>query len=167
MLQCRKHRISNGQNITIGNYNFGVNNFTYLGSNVSSDNDEAKEIRKRIDAANRALYSLLAVFKSKNVYRETKIKLYKALIRKVFSYESETWTMTAKSAELLDNLERMLRRIYGPVNSEWICRICWNHEICELYKEPKISTHIKLMWLRWAGHVQRMPETRVAKKSLP
>ncbi|KAG8226612.1 hypothetical protein J437_LFUL007685 [Ladona fulva] len=89
----------------------------------------------------------------------------KTLIRTVLSYGSETWTMTATSAELLDNLERrMLRRIYGPVNSEGIWRICWNHEIYELYKEPKISTHIKLMRLRWAGHVQRMPETRAAKK---
>ncbi|KAG8233450.1 hypothetical protein J437_LFUL010561 [Ladona fulva] len=52
MLQSRKHRV-NGQNITIGNYNFqGVNNFAYFGSNVSSDNDDTKEIRKRIDAAN-------------------------------------------------------------------------------------------------------------------
>ncbi|KAG8237634.1 hypothetical protein J437_LFUL018801 [Ladona fulva] len=32
--------------------------------------------------------------------------------------------MTAKSAELLDSLERrMLRRIYGPVNTEGIWRI--------------------------------------------
>ncbi|KAG8236466.1 hypothetical protein J437_LFUL015472 [Ladona fulva] len=48
MLQSRKHRVGNGQNITIGNYNFeGVNNFTYLDSNVSSDNDETKEMRKQ------------------------------------------------------------------------------------------------------------------------
>ncbi|KAG8227224.1 hypothetical protein J437_LFUL003432 [Ladona fulva] len=54
----------------------------------------------------------------------------------VLSYGSETWTMTAKSAELLDSLERrMLRRIYGPVNSKGIWRIRWNHEIYELYKE--------------------------------
>ncbi|KAG8226613.1 hypothetical protein J437_LFUL007686 [Ladona fulva] len=47
MSQSRKHRVGNGQNITIGKYNFeGVINFTYLGSNVSSDNDETKEIRK-------------------------------------------------------------------------------------------------------------------------
>ncbi|KAG8237056.1 hypothetical protein J437_LFUL016982 [Ladona fulva] len=49
-------------------------------SNVSSDNDETKEIMKRMDAANSAFYSLLPVFKSKNFYRETKIKLYKTLI---------------------------------------------------------------------------------------
>ncbi|KAG8232804.1 hypothetical protein J437_LFUL007958 [Ladona fulva] len=160
MLQSRKHRVGNGQNITIGDYNL-----TYLDSNVSSDNDETKEIRKRIDATNHAFYSLLPVFKSKNVYRETKTKLYKTLIRTVLSYGSETWTMTVKSAELLVSLERrMLRRICGPVNSEGIRRIRWNHEIYELYKEPRISTHIKLMRLRWARHVQRMPETRVAKK---
>ncbi|KAG8237328.1 hypothetical protein J437_LFUL016343 [Ladona fulva] len=41
--------------------------------------------------------------------------------------------MTAKSAELLDSLERRkLRRIYGPVNSEGIWRIRWNHKIYEL-----------------------------------
>ncbi|KAG8236467.1 hypothetical protein J437_LFUL015473 [Ladona fulva] len=65
--------------------------------------------------------------------------------------------MTAKSAEPLDSLKRrMLRRIYGPINSEGIWRIRWNHEIYELYKEPNISTHINV--------VQQMPKTRVAKK---
>ncbi|KAG8229980.1 hypothetical protein J437_LFUL008557 [Ladona fulva] len=51
-------------------------------------------------------------------------------------------------------LRRMLRRIYGPVNSKGIWRITWNHEIYELYEEPKISTNIKLMRLQWARHVQ-------------
>ncbi|KAG8235337.1 hypothetical protein J437_LFUL003621 [Ladona fulva] len=112
-------------NITIGNYNFeGVNNFNYLGSNISSDNDGTKEIRKRIGAAIRAFCSLLPVFKSKNVYRETKLKLYKTLIRTVLSYGSETWTMAAKSAELLDNLERRtLRRIYRPVAKKSFWRV--------------------------------------------
>ncbi|KAG8230361.1 hypothetical protein J437_LFUL010573 [Ladona fulva] len=145
MQQCRKHRVGNGQNITIGNYNFeGVNNFTYLDSNVSSDNDETKEIRMRIDAANRAFCSLLPVFKSNNVYMETKIKLYKTLIR----------TVLRKNAE---------ENIWASKQCEGLWRVRWNDEIYELYKEPKISTHIKLMRLRWAGHVQRMSGTMGGK----
>ncbi|KMQ83390.1 endonuclease-reverse transcriptase [Lasius niger] len=45
-------------------------------------------------------------------------------------------------------------------------RIRYNHELYQLYKEPPLSTHIKLMRLRWTGHVQRMPETRIVKKVL-
>lgn len=66
----------------------------------------------------------------------------------------------------LDSFERkMLCKIYGAVNENghWIR---FNHELYDLHKEPRLSVHIKLMRLRWAGHVQRMPNMRVPKKAL-
>lgn len=67
---------------------------------------------------------------------------------------------------MLDKFERkVLRKIYGPVKEDEAWRIRYNHELYQLYKEPPLSTHIKLRRLQWAGHVQRMPEHRVAKKA--
>jgi hypothetical protein len=39
-----------------------------------------------------------------------------------------------------------------------------NTEIQELFKQPDIVVTIKTGRIRWAGHVQRMPETRSVKK---
>ena len=52
LLQIRQQRNRLGQHITFGNYNFEiVKGFTYLGANMSHDNDETQEIRKRINVA--------------------------------------------------------------------------------------------------------------------
>ena len=37
-------------------------------------------------------------------------------------------------------------------------RMRHNKEIYDLFKEPEISTLVKLKGLQWAGHVQRMDE---------
>lgn len=71
---------------------------------VASDNDERIEITKRIAAANRTYFSLLPVLKSRVICRDTKLRLYKILIRTVVTYGSEAWTLTAASAERLDAL---------------------------------------------------------------
>ena len=42
-------------------------------------------------------------------------------------------------------------------------RIKHNKEIYDLFKEPKISTLVKLKRLQWAGYVQRMDEGRIPK----
>jgi hypothetical protein len=87
------------------------------------------------------------------------------LIRTVFTYGSETWTLSKNSENALSIFERkILRRIYGPVqdNGQW--RIRYNKELCELCGEPDLVTCIKLKRLQWAGHVQRMEGTRIAKE---
>lgn len=166
LIQSRKRRERMEQSIALAGHNFEVvDNFIYLGSNVNTENDENQEVQRRIAAGNRALYSLLPVLKSQNIHRSIKLRLYKTLIRTVICYGSETWIITEKSANLLDRLERkILRRIFGPVNDRGTWRARYNHEIYQRYKDTPIVMHIKLMRLRWAAHVQRMPDTRVAKK---
>lgn len=168
MVQNRQQRNRLGQNITMGECNFEVvRNFTYLGSIMTFDSDEVIEIRKRITTGNSAFYSLMPIMKSRNVHRKTKIKLYKTLIRTVATYGSESWTLTNKNADMLDIFERkILRKIYGPTNEDGIWRIRYNHELYQLYREPRLSEYIRLKRLKWAGHVQRMPDERVAKKAL-
>lgn len=142
-----------------------VDNFTYLGSCITNTNEELKEVQKRITAANRTFFSLISIFKARNVHRECKIKLYKSIIRTVVCYGSEAWTITARTADLLNLFERrMLRRIYGPVCEAGQWRIRTNAELATLYREPPLSAHIRLMRLRWAGHLQRMPDVRVPRK---
>jgi hypothetical protein len=142
-----------------------VDSFVYLGSYITKDNDEYIEIQRRLKLPNKAYLSLLAVMRCKDIHKETKVMLYKTLIRTVFTYGSETWMLFKNSENALSTFERkILRRIYGPVqdNGQW--RIRYNKELYELYGEPDLVTCIKLRRLQWAGHVQRMEGTRIPTK---
>ena len=52
----------------------------------------------------------------------------------------------------------------GPINENGMWRIRHNKEIYDLFKEPKISTLVKLKRLQWARHVQGMDEGRIPKR---
>ncbi|CAG9830357.1 unnamed protein product [Diabrotica balteata] len=91
--QKRRDRI--GQNVTIDPYNFKrVESFKYLGATITTDNDITEEIKGRIQAANRCMYSLHNTIKSKSLTRTSKIRVYKTVIRPVLMYGCETWTLT-------------------------------------------------------------------------
>jgi hypothetical protein len=66
------------------------------------------------------------------------------------------------------NLNRVLRRIFGPkrdeVTGEW--RRLHSKELHVLYSLPNITRVIKSRRLRWAGHVARIGERRGAYRAL-
>jgi hypothetical protein len=58
------------------------------------------------------------------IKRNTKMKIYKTIIRSVLMYPAETWTLTSKDENNLHIFERqILRKIFGPVNIDNIWRI--------------------------------------------
>jgi hypothetical protein len=69
---------------------------------------------------------------------------------------------------MLDILNRVLRRIFGPerdeVTGEW--RKLHNEELHDLYSSPSIIRIIKPRRMRWAGHIARMGEKRNAYRLL-
>jgi len=64
-----------------------------LGSDVNCNNDINAEIQKRILAANRCFHGLRKHLRSHLTSKNTKILMYKVLIRPVLTYASETWTL--------------------------------------------------------------------------
>jgi hypothetical protein len=91
--------------------------------------------------------------------------LYKILVRPVFMYASETWTLS-KTDERLPSLfeRRVLRCIFGVVQENGMWRKRCNHELYELFNEPDIVKYIKVNKLEWAGQVTRMGSNRTVKK---
>ena len=82
--------------------------FIYLGSKVSNDNNMVAELSAMMLAANR--YSLKNQSTLKNLSRRT--KLISTYIVPVLTYASETWTLSKSDETLLAAFERkMLRRI--------------------------------------------------------
>ena len=111
-----------------------VDEFVYLGSLVTADNDTSREIRRRIMAGNRAYFGLRRTLRSNRVRRQTKLTIYKTLIRPVVLYGHEIWTLLMEDQRALGVFERkVLRTIYGGVQMEdgsWRRRI--NHELHRL-----------------------------------
>lgn len=166
MLQARVNRPTLGNNLTIDEHKLEVvDHFAYLGSTVTNKNEELEEISRRILLGNKTFFAQRKLLKSRAIHRKTKFTLYKTLIRPVICYGSETWTLTQRIEDMLNSFERkILRSIIGPICQEGTWRIRYNNELYQIYDDIDLVTFVKLHRLRWAGHVERMPEERVAKK---
>jgi hypothetical protein len=78
-----------------------ADNFVYLGSCITDDNNEYEEIQRRLMLAIKVSFSLVAVMRSGDIHRKTKIMLFKTLIRSVLMYGCETWVLPQKSENAL------------------------------------------------------------------
>jgi hypothetical protein len=78
------------KNITyLKSYNFAfenVENFNYLGSILNADNKMNIEIAEIIVKGNKTYYANAKLIKSKFLKRNTKMKIYMAIIRPVVTY---------------------------------------------------------------------------------
>jgi hypothetical protein len=91
--------------------------------------------------------------------RQTKLIIYKTLVRPVLTYASETWAIAKREDRLLELFERkILRRILGPIceNGDWRKR--FSRELYDLYGDSSVIGIVKSTRLRWAGHVARMDD---------
>jgi hypothetical protein len=64
------------------------------------------EIAERIAKGNKAFYANAKLIKSKFLKKNTKLKIYKMMVRPVVRYSSETWTLTAKEEHNLRIFKR-------------------------------------------------------------
>jgi len=59
---------------------------------------------------------------------------------------------------------KILRGIFGPKEESQTRRIKNSEELDKLIKHENVVNYSKVQRLSWLGHIQRMPEARVAKK---
>jgi hypothetical protein len=145
--------------LKIDNFSFeNVENFNYLGSILNADNKMNIEIAERIVKGNKAYCANAKLIKSKFLKRNTKMKIYKTIIRSAVTHSSETWTLTAKDENNnLSIFERqILRKIFGPVNIDNIWRIRNNMKTDKLIEGADIVRFIKAQRIKWLGHIPRM-----------
>ncbi|XP_055615317.1 uncharacterized protein LOC129761607 [Toxorhynchites rutilus septentrionalis] len=145
-----------------------VDEFKYLGSLITTDNNITKEIQRRIQAGSRAYFALRKTLRSRRIRCCTKLTVYKTLMRPVVLYGLETVTLLTEDIRALAVFERkVLRTIFGGVQTEsgeW--RRCMNHELQALLGEIPIVHLAKVGRLRWAGHVARIPDDSAVKSVL-
>lgn len=92
---CVSRKAQLTDTIKINDFEFEkADKFQHLGVTLTNRNDSHNEIAERITAANRAWFSMINIFKSKDHAWSTKEKLYMTCIRPILTYACEAWTTT-------------------------------------------------------------------------
>ena len=79
-----------------------VEEFTYLGATICKEGGGMKDIKNRISKARGAFVRLKKTWRSSNISRKTKLKLFKTLVVPVILYGFETWKMNKGDNKVLD-----------------------------------------------------------------
>ena len=91
-----------------------MNKFNYLGVTTGEEGGSKGAVRTRVGAAWGKWRDLSGVISDKKVPRKLKTKLYMTVIRPVYLYGAECWTVRKKEEQIFEKTEmRMLRRIKG------------------------------------------------------
>ena len=141
-----------------------VDDFTYLGSTISSNLCLDAELNKRIGRASSALARLgKRVWDNSNLTTNTKMAVNQACVLSTLLYGSEAWTLYSRQERRLNSFHmRCLRRILGI---KWEDRVS-NKEVLAQAGLPSMFALLSQRRLRWLGHVRRMDDGRIPKDLL-
>jgi len=99
-------------------------------------NSIEEEIKEKIVLGTKAYYANLKFCKSRLVTKQSKLKLYRTVIRPIVTCASETWVLKETIIQKLLVFERRtLRKIFGPTKENQIWRVKTNEELDKLIKQ--------------------------------
>ena len=146
-----------------------LNDFTYLGSNISSDGEVGKDVSIRIAKAARAFGCLQkSIFQNSRLSIDTKRKVYKATVLAVLLYGAEAWTIKARELKRLSSFHnRCVRSMMGVSKyQQWKGHISSRYLASAAGMEEQMSEILMKHRLRWLGHLARMDPCRLPKQLL-
>jgi hypothetical protein len=90
-----------------------VDNAKYLGVQIGGSTEmNSKEIKDRIEKANKAMMRLTRIWKMENIKLEEKVRIYKTLVTSILTYATETRVWSNAQMEQLEAIQmRHIRRI--------------------------------------------------------
>ena len=157
--------VSSAPSISIGDCTPDVvKDFTYLGSNISSNLNLDTELNMRIDKASAAMARLTKrVWENTMLTIKTKTQVYQACVLSRLLYGSESWTLYTQQERRLNTFHlRFLRRI---ISISWQDHIP-NTEVLARSGTLSVYALLTKRRLRWLGHVTRMHDGRLPKDIL-
>ena len=120
MVMSRDQNAGRSHSIHIGNSFFErMEQFKYLGTNLTNQNSNEEEIKRRLNSGNACYHSVQNLLSSSFPSQNINITIYRTIILPVDLYGCETWSLTLRDERRLKVFEnRMLRRILGPRRNE-------------------------------------------------
>jgi hypothetical protein len=73
-----------------------INSYTFLGSIITRDGCEHKEINRRLGMGRSAMTKLEKIMKDRDVKKTIKIKIAETIVFLTVTYGGESWTMRKK-----------------------------------------------------------------------
>ena len=135
--------------------------FTYLGSALTDTNSSDAEVDRRIQAASKAFGALIKrLWTRHDIKLATKVKVYNAAVLPALLYGTECMTLYRQHLRKLTRIQlRHLRQLLGI---KWQDRVP-DVEVLKRANTVSAEAVITASQLRWAGHVTRMPDSRLPK----
>ena len=89
---------SDSMSVELDSGSIDMKDFTYLGSNITSDGEVQNEVKTCISKAAKAFRCLRkSIFKDRRLSVETKRRVYEAAVLSVLLFSAETWSIKAES----------------------------------------------------------------------
>lgn len=138
-----------------------VMQFKYLGALITSVKDLGTEVRSQTIKATRVAGCLNEmVWRNKYMAKESKVRVYKTVVRPVLTYAAETRADTKRTKQQLRTVEmKVLRKIAGFTLRDRQT----NESIREECQIQDIAKWTKMRRKMWSEHVERMEGERLAK----
>ena len=136
--------------------------FNYLGSFVSLQQGDLKEIIVKLAEGRQRLARFQKLWKRKQLSIPFKCKLYRALVLSVVLYGSETWTMNKSTQRKLESFHTSCLRMVLYLS--YMQRVT-NEEVLAISRMSTLSAMIMIKRLKWFGHVLRMNDDRLALRA--
>ncbi|KAJ4427041.1 hypothetical protein ANN_26840 [Periplaneta americana] len=136
--------------------------FNYLGAKITSDGCLKEEVRDQVNkAAAVSGYLNSYIWKNKYLRRETKIRIYKTVVRPIMTYAVETRSDTTKTKQMMNVTEmKVLRNITGKTKLDRI-QNTGIRDICNIQPIEKWTARRRDEWNK---HVERMPLSRLVRR---
>jgi len=140
-----------------------VDNFHYLGSIINNSGNINADIESRIKKARAMFGRLQPIWKSAQMSRGTKLRIFGTCVKTTLTYGSETWLVTNNITQKLQVFINKCLRI--------ICKIYWpttisKKDLWKLVKVEPIGQEIKRKKWKWIGHTRRKPQDSIAREAL-
>ena len=140
-----------------------VEEFTYLGSKVNTTGGTDNDIKIRICKARTAFNLLKKVWNTRQISRNTKIKIFNSNVKAVLLYGSETWRTTVALERTIQSfINRCLRRI---LKIHWPDRIS-NQDLWKVTNQLPPPMQIKKRKWTWIGHQLRKDPGNITRQAL-
>ena len=134
-----------------------VENFVYLGQQISFESRQDQEISRRTQNAWKSYWKLKPYLTSRKIEMRNRRRLFEMCILPVLTYGAQTWSTTKLQEQKLRTAQTaMERRMLGITKRDRIR----NEEIRRRTGMKDAVTEAKHLKWKWAGHVIRRPDNR-------
>ena len=124
--------------------------------------DTTEDIKRRKVLTTVAMKSLHYIWTSR-LTTGRKIIIFNAIVRSIFLYNSQIWTVTNSIRNRINSFQRRLLR--NVLNVKYP-KIISNADLIAKTKQLPWTSIIEVQRIRWLGHALRLPEETPAKQAL-